>query len=682
MIGDCRWDRREVAVTEVARTWPRWAAAVGIAIVVALSAAPYLVGSTPPTAGTTLPAFWDGLLLNVPVAMYLGLATILIVRRPTHPIPWLLLGMTIWFAATEVTAALGGSINDRSSQLGFPILVGSLLALLHLFPTGLPIAGRFGWVTVAMILALVIGIVASAASYGHHGGLAELVAQDTLVPAFLIGIVGGAVILVLRYRRSRGDERQQVKWFLFSTVGALVAFSQISRGDWMFPIVVLFPVLGITLALARYRLYDIDQVVSRTTSYVAVTALLVLTYLGVVWVLSVLLALVTASTRESGRTPPLVVATATLVAAAFARPLLRRVQVGVNRRFNRAHYDALEIADSFAARLREEVGTDVISGDLLSSVDQTLQPRTATLWLAAPPDATGRPEFQPAAAMAPPAPELQRRMEPVPLTPRRPRRDGGSTMTWRRWQRGCGWLALTTAVIWATKFALLASTGGRPSAVVSTFTGFLAPTLGSLLGLVAAFGVAAPVVARLRWWVAVPLAAVAGLATAVMISAVSNATAQLPFVAQSSSEVLRAEAPIVTTALLCAVLALWLLRPRLDSPVAALVLAIGGLLWLVKGIAVAGGADLSGWTVGVYQAGLWALLVAAVWLAVRVAHAGHVGYLAVALAVAIGTQVIGAIPVLGGELGVLVVGGLALALAVLLRRRDAGTAAAQMQPLG
>jgi hypothetical protein len=257
-----------------------------------------------------------------------------------------------------------------------------------------------------------------------------------------------------------------------------------------------------------------------------------------------------------------------------------------------------------------------------------------------------------------------------------------SEVRWARWQRLCGWLAFTTAVIWAVKFALLTSTGGRPGDVISAFTGFLAPTLGSLLGLIAAFGVAVPLVARRRWFIALPVVAVLGLLTAMAISALSNATVQLPFVDASPSPVVRAEGPIVTTALLCAALAVWLLRPRVDSPVAASVLVVGGALWLVKGVAVAAGAELSGWIVGVYQAGLWALLIAMVWLAARALSSGRYGYVAWVAAAVVAAQVIAAVPVLSGELGVLAVGGLALALGVLLRRRDADAGAVRVPSLG
>lgn len=239
-----------------------------------------------------------------------------------------------------------------------------------------------------------------------------------------------------------------------------------------------------------------------------------------------------------------------------------------------------------------------------------------------------------------------------------------------RWQRFCGWLAVVTAVIWAVKFALLASVTGEPVAVVGAFTGFLAPSLGSVLGLVAALGVVAPVVGGRPWWVAVPASVVVGLAAVAAISGLSNATARLPFVVESSSPVLRAEAPILTTALLYAVLAVWLLRPRLESPLAALALTLGGALWLVKGVAVAGGAARSGWVVATYQVGLWSLLVAAVWLVARELRGRRYASVAVGLGVVVVTQLVGAVPVLGGELGLLTLAGVALALGVVLWRGE------------
>jgi len=236
-------------------------------------------------------------------------------------------------------------------------------------------------------------------------------------------------------------------------------------------------------------------------------------------------------------------------------------------------------------------------------------------------------------------------------------------MTWYRWQRFCGWLALVTATIWATKFALLTATNGDPGAF-SVFTGFLAPTSGSLLGLVAATGVVAPFLSRCRWWVGLPLSAVTGLLVVAFASAVTNGSSQLPFVVASTSPVLRMEAPIVAASIFWLLVAAWLLRPSLHSGAAAVLLLIGGALWAVKAVAVVAGASIDGWVVVVYQAGLWALLVSAAWLGVRSLRDRKYPRVVIALPVTWAAMMLGSASVLRGELGVFSVGLLAVCVGV------------------
>ena len=131
------------------------------------------------------------------------------------------------------------------------------------------------------------------------------------------------------------------------------------------------------MAVLRYRLWDLDRLVSRTVTYALVTGLLVLPYLLVV----------PAARRLAAGTGSLGVAAATLAAAALFQPLRRRVQALVDRRFNRRRYDATRTLDRFAARLRDQVDLDALHGELLAVADQTMQPTQASLWLR-PPAAT------------------------------------------------------------------------------------------------------------------------------------------------------------------------------------------------------------------------------------------------------------------------------------------------------
>lgn len=193
-------------------------------------------------------------------------------------------------------------------------------------------------------------------------------------PLTFIGLAGSVVAVVYRVRRSRGDERQQMK--LVAAVLALAPlpfiayeFSQTVSGIFMLTVLPLVPV-AIMVAVLRYRLYEIDRLVSRTVSYLLVTGLLVGVYVGCV-------ALLTDVLPFQG---DLGTAASVLVAVALFAPLRRRVQHLVDRRFNRARYDAAATVAEFAARLREQVDLDVVRADLVWVVSATMQPQSTSVW--------------------------------------------------------------------------------------------------------------------------------------------------------------------------------------------------------------------------------------------------------------------------------------------------------------
>jgi RsiW-degrading membrane proteinase PrsW (M82 family) len=203
----------------------------------------------------------------------------------------------------------------------------------------------------------------------------------------LIGLLvlcaGAAVLsLVLRFRRSRGVERQQLKWF---TSAGVLMFLWLVVGDYLLPDVTVFDVFsGLTVALVpvaagiailRYQLYDIDRLINRTLVYALLTALLGGFYAGVVLVLGQVFGGV-------GRDPPSwAVAAATLAVAALFQPARRRIQAVVDRRFNRGKYDAARTLEAFSSRLRDGVDLDTLTTELLAMVDQTMEPTKASLWL-------------------------------------------------------------------------------------------------------------------------------------------------------------------------------------------------------------------------------------------------------------------------------------------------------------
>ena len=188
--------------------------------------------------------------------------------------------------------------------------------------------------------------------------------------------------LLLRFRRARGQERLQLRWLAVGAALAAVALAVsltalvVEDTDG----VVFQAALGVCVmalplatgaAILRYRLYDLDRIISRTLAYGLLTVLLGGGYAAVVLGLGQLL----------GRDSSLVVAAATLAVAAVFQPARRRIQQAVDRRFNRRRHDAARIIEGFGTRLRDQVDLATLTGELLAAVDQTMQPTRASLWL-------------------------------------------------------------------------------------------------------------------------------------------------------------------------------------------------------------------------------------------------------------------------------------------------------------
>jgi hypothetical protein len=285
-------------------------------------------------------------------------------------------GEPMWAAAIALGVTLpllllpDGRLRSRRWRLAvWASVAGALLAMAAVFAPGqltaTPIANPFGLPGAAGVAA---GMLAEVGAFLHVGSLAAAL-----------------VCLVLRFRASRGVERQQLRWVgagaagavvgLLSVIGLLVLqdFYGIARGAWVAALVLALPCVPVTVAVAvlRYRLWDLDRLISRTVTYTLVTALLVVPYLLVV---------PTASRLVQGA-GSLAVASVTLAAAALFAPLRRRVQDRVDRRFNRRRYDTARTVEAFSARLREQVDLAALEAELLAVADQTMQPTRASLWL-------------------------------------------------------------------------------------------------------------------------------------------------------------------------------------------------------------------------------------------------------------------------------------------------------------
>jgi hypothetical protein len=277
--------------------------------------------------------------------------------------------------------------------------------ILLLFPDGRPPSRR--WRGLAWTIGAVglLGTVAAALRPVHDTPVGNPLAVegavgDTLravadfaITALLFAILVSAVSLLLRFRQARGQQRQQLKWLAYGG-GLFAALLVIALVGLQAPRLwnavletlsfgALYTAVGV--AVLRYRLYDIDRLLSRTLSYGLLTVLLGGGYAGLVLGLGQLL----------GRDSSLAVAAATLAVAAVFQPARRRIQAAVDRRFNRRRYDAVRTIGAFSARLRDQLDLDTLSTELLGVVDQTMEPTWASLWLRpSPPGSSGTPRSE------------------------------------------------------------------------------------------------------------------------------------------------------------------------------------------------------------------------------------------------------------------------------------------------
>ena len=345
----------------------------------------------------------------------LGFATIglvLTLRRPTNPIGWLYAAAgLVWslevpgapwleyLVRTHRPLPLAAQLVAVVEKVAWApaVALGVTLPLL-LLPDGQLRSPRWRSVVVASLSGAVL-VVAGGLAPGPLTGLpitnplalvgwagTAATVADAVGGVLHVGsLVAALVCVVLRFRSSRGIERQQLRWVaaggaagvvgLLAVTALLVAGALFgfTSGAWLAVILLTLPCMpgAIAVAVLRYRLWDLDRLISRTVTYALVTGLLVLPYLLIL----------PAATRLAAGSGSLAVAAATLAAAAMFQPLRRRVQALVDRRFNRRRYDAARTVEAFAARLREQVDLDALEAQLLAVVDQTVAPTQATLWL-------------------------------------------------------------------------------------------------------------------------------------------------------------------------------------------------------------------------------------------------------------------------------------------------------------
>jgi hypothetical protein len=402
-----------MAMTPVARAarprrWPAWLAwalagltVLTLALSLWLGGLVWSTGWEPRPATATLGAV---ILVTVSAA---AVGALVASRRPRHPVGWLLLGVGLALNASLLVQAYvdygllarPGALPGARYLAGFAystvlLWVSCAGFVLLLTPTGSLPSPRWRWwarLAAAAPVVMVVGSVVQPDPLApeYHGNplavppLARVLGVPAVAGAIVVlaSLLVGAGSLVVRFRRARGTERLQLRWLAYAAalaagllLVALVAgfllandnvtFASLSLGMALLP-------LATGAAILRYRLYDIDRIISRTVAYGLLTVLLGGGYAAVVLGLGQLL----------GRDSSLVVAGATLALAALFQPARRRVQQLVDRRFNRRRYDAARTIAAFSARLRDEIDLDTLTAELLRVMEQTMQPTRASLWL-------------------------------------------------------------------------------------------------------------------------------------------------------------------------------------------------------------------------------------------------------------------------------------------------------------
>ncbi len=365
-----------------------------------------LTALTATLTGLTHQLTVQSVVTGVPIPLVYGGVGVIVARhQPRNPVGWLLIGFVVLFLI-PVDAGHYAVLRYRLGYHQLPFgpaavvlvstwaLAFALFALvLLLFPDGRLTARRWRWVlcayAVLVAYLVVVNIAQPLAADAHHaisvnssGDVAYRLSGwvTRLTPIVYLAI--GAIWLsfaghqVLSWRRATGERRQQLKWLacgaavtlcvgpLGSVVGSTAVSNLLEVG------VVALPA-GIGVGIMKYRLYEIDRIISRTLAYAIVTGLLVGVYTGLVLLATEVLRVHT----------PVAVAAATLAAAALFNPLRRRVQRTVDRRFNRARYDAEQTVAAFAGRLKDAVDLNVIRDDLAGVVQQALEPAHVSVWL-------------------------------------------------------------------------------------------------------------------------------------------------------------------------------------------------------------------------------------------------------------------------------------------------------------
>ena len=375
----------------------------------ALSIALYVVAGV---LGSQVPSedFLDGAVRGTSTLLLTLIGAAIALRRPRHKLGWLLMVAGSGELLAGTCIVYGAYLTDAGAHLPYATQVSwiggsmwafsaaALLILLPLyFPTGRPPTPRWrwvGWIGGAGVVALFLGTLDVLVFLPHlmdarwevieaaSAGRPLFIISEAAFPLMMAAGPVALLSLIVRFVRSTGEERQQIKLLIYAVTMTLVFLlatnltEGIPRTVEVVATGLAIPSVGVAtmIAVLRYRLFEIDRVVSRTLAYALLTVLLVGIY---VLAVSALTTITTSRTGDS----PIAVAAATLLAAAAFQPARRRIQTAVDQRFNRARYDARRTVEHFASTLRQEVDIDDVRSQLVGTVDTVLSPSAVRVWV-------------------------------------------------------------------------------------------------------------------------------------------------------------------------------------------------------------------------------------------------------------------------------------------------------------
>ena len=405
--------------------WLAWSlAALSVAMFVVASVLPILTSSPNDQSKVVTVSETVGFVLFLAFPI---VGALVASRRPRNPIGWILLADGLLWMVLALTDSYFIYGVASPGSVPYPIAVGTIsnqwlwmptvgllgIYLLLLFPDGRFLSRRWrllAWVSGVAIFAFSVAEGLAPGPLENQGGVQNPFGLEGLpwlqvvgsVSALLLPlcILASAVSLVLRYRRSGGEVRQQIKWvaFVASLVGLYYLFAMVvsqslllawdganpPSAPWWLDLLFSVAVLGfagvpvaIGFAVLKYRLYDIDIIINRTLVYGSLTVTLVALYFGGVVTMQTIFRALTGQEQQS----QLAVVISTLAIAALFNPLRRRIQSFIDRRFYRRKYDARKTLEEFSARLRDETDLETLNGDIAGVIEETLQPANISLWL-------------------------------------------------------------------------------------------------------------------------------------------------------------------------------------------------------------------------------------------------------------------------------------------------------------